>query len=370
MLKEDGVELKVLYSDPLPSEADKHDKIDLPPEFGIKVKGHWFLNNKLLYQSASKEIFKADLVICQQEAKYVWIYPLIVLSALGVKPFGLWGLGQFKEPDQPYLAKYLRDWMISKVDWWFAYTRETSEYLISRGMSSTAITVVQNAVDTRYLQDAVAAVSAGQVADARRMLGIPQGAQVGLYVGILSAVKQLPFLVESAIKIREQAETFHLLIAGAGPERAYVEELARQHSWIHYVGPIFGKEKALYCKISDICLIPGRVGLAILDAFAGGMPLATTELPNHGPEIEYLRSGFNGIMAPHDIEAYSEVVVRLLRDQSQLALLRSGANESAGMFTVEAMAQNFREGVLKALGMRNGFQPSGAPAATRTAKLS
>jgi L-malate glycosyltransferase len=38
-------------------------------------------------------------------------------------------------------------------------------------------------------------------------------------------------------------------------------------------------------------LMPGLVGLAVLDAFADGIPRVTTVIEYHSPEIEYLVPG-------------------------------------------------------------------------------
>ena len=47
--------------------------------------------------------------------------------------------------------------------------------------------------------------------------------------------------------------------------------------------------------ISDVFLLPGKVGLAILDAFA----VLTTRLDIHCPEIEYLEEDRNVLVTDH-----------------------------------------------------------------------
>jgi glycosyltransferase involved in cell wall biosynthesis len=349
LLKRDDIVLKVLYCEPIPEEAEKKDKVELPSEFSRKVSSFWLFNHKLLLQGGVKEVIEADLVICEQATKYLWSYPLLVLSKIGIKRFAYWGLGEFKEPDQPAISKWLKHWLTRMPHWWFAYTQGTADYVIERGMRKEAVTVVQNAVDTRSLRRAVVALSAERVAEERSRLGIPEDAKVGLYIGILSPVKQLPFLVISARLIRQRLPNFHLILAGAGEQRDWVEEISQQESWIHYVGPVFGETKALYSKLADACLIPGRVGLAILDAFAAGLPLMTTELPNHGPEFSYLRPGYNGIVTAHEENTYAEAVASALSNPGELDRLKQNAVESSGHYTIEAMAERFHDGILKAL---------------------
>ena len=60
------------------------------------------------------------------------------------------------------------------------------------------------------------------------------------------------------------------------------------------MGQKFGRE-GLALRMADIFVIPARTGLAILDSFAAGLPLFTTDIAIHGPEAEtYLIDGYNG----------------------------------------------------------------------------
>jgi glycosyltransferase involved in cell wall biosynthesis len=101
--------------------------------------------------------------------------------------------------------------------------------------------------------------------------------------------------------------------------------------------------------MADVFLLPGAVGLAILDSFAAGLPLLTTELPDHGPEISYLSPGSNGLITAHDPQSYADATIDLLRSPQKLARLRSGAIASSSLHSIENMAENFRLGILDCL---------------------
>src|SRR6202035_5469341 len=100
--------------------------------------------------------------------------------------------------------------------------------------------------------------------------------------------------------IKKSLPDFHYVIAGAGSEEQQVRNFVSGNSWVHWVGPRFGVEKAAFLKAADVLLMPGPLGLVILDAFAVGIPVFTIDIPSHGPEIEYLRSGVNGLAAKDD----------------------------------------------------------------------
>ena len=103
--------------------------------------------------------------------------------------------------------------------------------------------------------------------------------------------------------------------------------------------------------VAKVLLLPGLVGLGILDGQALGLPLVTTAVPFHSHEIAYLSPGVNGVCvaAWRDPEAYAREVVRLLTDPELLARLRDGCLRSAADHTVERMAANFTAGILNAL---------------------
>jgi hypothetical protein len=97
--------------------------------------------------------------------------------------------------------------------------------------------------------------------------------------------------------------------------------------------------------------MPGAVGLAILDSFAMQIPIITTDMPFHGPEIEYLKNEYNGVMvAPaDDVDRYVYIVVGLLRDQVRLKKLMEQCAHSAAVLTIENMANCFFDGIVRAL---------------------
>ena len=56
--------------------------------------------------------------------------------------------------------------------------------------------------------------------------------------------------------------------------------------------------------------MPGAVGLGILDSFALQTPMVTTTQNFHGPEIEYLENGKNGIITEDNIETYTNAIIK------------------------------------------------------------
>ncbi len=81
--------------------------------------------------------------------------------------------------------------------------------------------------------------------------------------------------------IRRDIPDFELVVIGKGPEADFIETAAAQHEWIHFVGPKSDDEKVPYWALSKLLLMPGLVGLVVLDSFALGVPMITTDYPYH-----------------------------------------------------------------------------------------
>jgi len=256
-----------------------------------------------------------------------------------------WGLGENRQEGRLWSSEWIRRKTLNWVSWWFAYTQGTKRYLVANGVPAGKITSVDNAVDTRALREQVQCISPAERIELRRTLGISASAPVGIFCGMLDKVKSVPFLIESAQLIKARVQNFHLIVVGGGPERPAVEAVICKLPWIHMMGPQFGVDKAKLIAVSDAFLIPGRVGLVVLDAFAGGLPLLSTQLPIHGPEMEYLEENSNGLVCEPSVAEFADMTTSLLLDRARLARLQAGARASGAHYTIENMAENFRTGI-------------------------
>jgi glycosyltransferase involved in cell wall biosynthesis len=352
VLHAQSIQLTVAYSDPIPSEAIKNDTCDLPQEFGLKVSGHWFWKEKLLFQPLLRTALGSDLVVVEQANKFILNHLLLPLSRMGLRRIAFWGLGENRQDGRIGISEWYRRKTINWVSWWFAYTQSSANYLARAGVPRERITVVQNAIDSQELQNQVVQITQEEVAETRARLALDPEDCVGIYCGMLHRVKSLPFLLESAERIQRAIPNFRLLVVGGGPEQKYIETQAGKNLWLRSVGPRFGREKAMMLRLADVALLPGRVGLVILDCFAAGLPLLTTQIPIHGPEMDYLEDGVNGLVTAHDPASYAAAATDLLLDKQRLAMFRKASADSSGKYSIDAMAENFFTGICNCLELR------------------
>lgn len=354
------VDLTVLYSDSSTLGAFRRDDIDLPPPLGRKIPRLYLFNNRIFLQFPPlSAIFRADLIIVVQATRILLNYPLLALSVLGLKRIAFWGHGKNHQGDPGSISERIKRRLANASDWWFAYTEETRQHLVSVGVSPDKISVIENAIDAAGFRKEVSSVTPADLASMRMRLGIKDNDPVALYCGALYQEKRLPFLLDCADLIAAAIPGFHLIVIGGGPEADFISRQAASRPHVCYLGPLVGHEKAVCFRMSQVFLMPGLVGLAILDSFAANLPLVTTVDALHSPEIAYLKHEVNGLMLPGDRQAYADGIVELFRDIQQLEFLAMNAGQAAMRYTIENMVSNVTGGVLDALEPKPGHRAGG-----------
>lgn len=344
-LARSGIALHVVYGTPWPREALRGDHVELPPPLGCKVKSR-MLFDKLYLLPTLRSWLDADLVVIEHANKHLLNFLLAALWALRVKRIAYWGHGRDRQSAASSLGERFKRRSLHWADWWFAYTGQATRYVATQGFPAERVTTVENAIDTRALR---ADLAAADPRAARAALGWGEDDWVGVYCGSLYTNKRLDLLFEAADQIHARRPEFRLLIIGGGPLAEEVTRYAQDRAWVRAVGPRFGADKAALLRQASVWLNPGLVGLGILDAFCAGLPVITTDLPLHSPEIEYLADDGNGLLLPADARAYAEAVLGLLADPARLRRLSDGALASAQRYSIETMVENFATGVEQCL---------------------
>jgi glycosyltransferase involved in cell wall biosynthesis len=344
-----GITYNVAQGQALDSLSARNDTITLP--WAKVVRNHFFGPGKLLWQPLLTEARKADLVIVGQENKLLLNYLLQIGRGSVFTKLALWGHGrnfQARNPDG-MAERWKRLWA-PRADWWFAYTDETRRHLLTLGFPNNRITVFNNAVDTSALRATADSISDSEAAAFSAGLGAAS-VNTAIFVGALYRDKRLDFLIAAADRVRARVPDFTLLVVGGGEEGKLLEVLAAARPWVIVTGPRFGREKVLLMRSAKLFLMPGLLGLAVLDALVLGLPIVTTRFPYHSPEIAYLRDGKTGlIVEAWQSEAdYADAIIALLEDTPRREAMARQARTDAEGYTIEAMAKRFADGVAAAL---------------------
>jgi L-malate glycosyltransferase len=347
-LAKSNIALQVVYGEPWPEEAKRGDNAVLPPPLGFQVPTYR-LFRKFFIQPSFLPWLRADLIVLEPANKHALNYLLMFLHAVRIKRIAYWGHGYDRQSPASTLGNRFKRRSLHWASWWFAYTKGAANYVANEGFDVNAITVVANALDTCGFRQQLSEINDSDITKMRSDFGWDDEVRIGVFCGSLYANKKLDFLFESTQITHDRNPNFRLLILGGGPSESEVRSFAAIHDWVRYAGPVFGRDKAIMLKMADLWLNPGLIGLGILDGFCSGLPVITTDVKFHSPEIEYLEHGINGLMLPCDVDAYAEAVLMLLNDDGYRNQLSTGSLSSAGRYNIEMMVNNFANGVRQCL---------------------
>lgn len=349
----DGIGLELIYGRPAIEDAAKADSVDLSWAVKAGSRSVRFAGRELIWQKGLTRLRYGDLVIVEQASKLLLNYVLFALHRCGFIRLAFWGHGKStRSTPLTTVGERAKAFMSRRMWWWFAYNERGARFVRSLGYPEHRITSVGNSIDTRALVTAASNVNASSLVELRSRLGI-RGDNVCVFVGGMYEDKRLPFLLSACEFIHNRLPDFEMVFVGDGPETELVRAAAAQREWLHHVGAKFDEERVPYLMLGKLMLMPGAVGLAVLDAFCLEVPLVTIDVPYHGPEIEYLVDGTNGVIVERgsDARRYAAVVAELLIDDDARARLQEGCRESRERYSIECMAQRFADGVVGA--MRN-----------------
>jgi glycogen(starch) synthase len=210
---------------------------------------------------------------------------------------------------------------IHSVEWWLG--REAcrvlvcSEYMkweVSRllELPGNRVEVIPNGVDDRIWQ-----AQPGAVARARSTFA-GGGPLVG-FAGRLVYEKGVQHILHAIPRLRAQHPELRVVIAGDGPYRAELQQVAHDldlDRTVRFAGFMNEKQLPAVLAATDATVVPSLYepfGMVALEAAAAGAPLAVSAT---GGLAEIVEPGVTGVTFPHsDPDALAGAVGTLLADQ-------------------------------------------------------
>ena len=161
-------------------------------------------------------------------------------------------------------------------------------------------------------------------------------------VGRMQKRKKILDLVEAYRKI--QMDDLGLILVGPDCD-GILDQIEGEN--IFKIGPLYGNDKIALLQVCDVFCLPGALGLSIVDAFYCGLPVVTTDVDEHGPEISYLKTGSNGFITPRqDVDALAAKLKLLLTDDSlNSKFSRNALTTVSNEANIKKMCQGFKEAI-------------------------
>lgn len=149
----------------------------------------------------------------------------------------------------------------------------------------------------------------------------------------LETIYDIPTAIRCFARVREVHPEARLTVAGSGPERAACEGLVAELGLgeaVTFAGRIDNDHIAALYAEADVAVNPSTVDnmpISILEAFASGVPVVTTDVGGIPFIAEHERSAL--LVPPGDPRAMADAVLRLLADSSLAARLAAAGVEEA-----------------------------------------
>uniref|UniRef100_Q01WZ9 Glycosyl transferase, group 1 n=1 Tax=Solibacter usitatus (strain Ellin6076) TaxID=234267 RepID=Q01WZ9_SOLUE len=184
------------------------------------------------------------------------------------------------------------------------------------------------------------------VAELRREMGARNDDLVALSMARLASDKGLEHLIEAAAIMPQKPRRIQVVIAGDGPEREHLEQVATRlgvNERVKFLG--FREDVPDLLAASDMVVLPSlREGLSIamLEAMAAGKPIVAT---NIGSQKEVAaHADIARLVPPADARALSDAIQRLASDAQLMAQLGSNARAVyESRYTEHKMLDTYRQ---------------------------
>ncbi len=191
-----------------------------------------------------------------------------------------------------------------------ACTEAQIDVLVREGCDRAAIQVIRNGVDVAAFAAATPAVD------------IVNGEKRGIVVLVaagLSSVKNHDLLVRSAASLVREGVPVHLVFAGDGPMRPFIESLVtrlRMQEWVTLLG--IRSDMPRLMAAADVVALPSyseAFPMCLLEAMAAGRAVVATAV---GGVPELVENGTSGILVPSQDEPALTAALELLASDAQL----------------------------------------------------
>ena len=185
-----------------------------------------------------------------------------------------------------------------------------------------------------------------KLVDLRRQLGVRCNDLLILSTARLAPDKGLEYLIEAAAAIPPMGRRVQIIIAGDGPARDGLEQLAAKlgvTDRVTFIG--FREDIGDLLAACDLVVLPSlREGLsiALLEAMAAGKPIIATSI---GSQREVAAHGDMALFVPPaDGPSLSEGILRLAGDDALMARLGNNARAVyEDFYTEDKMLQSYRQ---------------------------
>jgi glycosyltransferase involved in cell wall biosynthesis len=257
--------------------------------------------------------------------------PALVAKKLFGLPYVIWGRGSDVYLTLWYERLFLKP-AVKNADAVIALTEQMKEKI--GAFYKRDASVIPNGINL----DEYAGLSKENL---RAELKIEPDDKVIIYIGRLSAVKGVEYLIRAMGLVKEKAPAAKLILIGDGSEKEKVKSIIKQLNLEHLIiqlPQVPNQNIPKYAAVSDLLVLPSLsegFPMTILEAMASGLPVVATKV---SCLTEIVKEGKNCFLVePANPEQLAEKILLLLKNDGTRAMMSANNKESVKQYSWESV---------------------------------
>ena len=224
-------------------------------------------------------------------------FPFILLCHLLGKKVYAWGHGNktFKGK-----TKLWQKWFYNNCDVFFTYGENGCKRLMELGVPKERLNVIYNSLNDKVIPSEQRCLKSDKI-----KTYFKNDFPTLLFVGRLTKVKQLDWIIEAQYYHKSNNLNYNLLIIGDGPMKKELVQLVNDKKLqdnVWFYGKCYDEiELSSLIYNADLCVSPGNVGLTALHSMSYGTPvISNDDFETQMPEYETIVVGKTGELYEKD----------------------------------------------------------------------
>ena len=283
------------------------------PKDGIKQMDLSLLNNTYMYKTYNfhnalywekgiiKLLFKKEYKVFLKlgESRSLSGYIFNLIARIMKKKVYLWTHGWYGK--EKGINAIIKQQLFKHATGIFTYSDYSKKLLVEKGISSEKIFTIHNSLN--YDKQKALRESIGLNNIYKEHFG--NNYPVIIVIGRLNMRKKLQQLLEAVAILKNKGENYNIIFIGEGEDRSKLEILSldlklKENVWFY--GACYDEtENAKLIINSDLCVVPGDIGLTAIHVMTFGIPVIThNTFMYQGPEFETIKDGITGMFFKRD----------------------------------------------------------------------
>lgn len=259
---------------------------------------------------ATKYLRKYDVVINDMGIMCLTSWLFLLKAKFHNQKVYHWDHGWYGR--EGFVKKWMKRLFFGFADGAFIYGNYAKDLMVKNGFNGRKLHVIHNSLD--YDAQLILRNGLGETSVYIDHFGNDN--PVLVMIGRLNMRKKLNMLLEALALLKANGKHYNVVLIGDGEDRQQLETLVckleiKDQVW--FFGACYDeKTNAELIYNSDMCVVPGDIGLTAMHAMMFGTPCISHDYyPNQGPEFEAIKQGITGDFFRHnDITSLANCISR------------------------------------------------------------